>query len=346
MLRVVRAFHVCRTDSRSGVARYAADFHEHVLAPLGYELVDPGFVERARLASLPRDTVFHVQLGAMQFAERRAAATLVAAGFRRVDATLHDPPFLSFPYFAFDSELLTRLSRGFDWYLGSFGLQARLLRRLRRAYVLTEGGRRLLVARGAADVRRIPHVVRPSAVWGSAATTSRDILYFGFVGPAKGLEYALRLHERILERMPAVRLHVAGDAIGARDRAFLDRLAARFARNVEFHGYVEEDRLDALFALARHVFLPFEPHPYVHAASGSLVNALRRGRVVWTTDANAVAETVEHGRNGLLLTRDLGADAAAFLALAGDDGALDAIGEAALATARAMAGYPYAADFA
>lgn len=349
MLQAVRAFHVCRTDSRSGVARYALDFHEHVLEPLGYELVAPRDVTPAWLAGLSgggRDrAVFHVQLGAMQFDERRALSALWRAGFAKVDATLHDPPFLTFPYFAFGSELATRLSRGFDWYLGSLGIQARALRRLRRVYVLTEKGRRVLVARGAADVRRIPHVVRPAAIHDAAATTTQDALYFGFIGPAKGLDYALRLHERILDAMPSVRLHVVGEAVGARERAYLDACRARYRRNVVFHGYVEEERLDGLFAAVRHVFLPFEPHPHVHAASGSLVNALRRGRVVWTTGANAVAEIVEHGRNGLMLARDVDADAAAFVRLAASPAALDAIAGGAIETARAMAAYPYAGRF-
>lgn len=341
----MKAFHICCTASPSGIARYAIDFHRLVLGPLGYELISPGIVTPEWAAGVGLDTVFHVQLGVLQFDERGAMSRLLRAGHAFVDATLHDPPFLTFPYFPFKSATLTRLSRGFDWYLGSLGVQQRALRRLRKTYVLSERGEESIRRAGGRSVERIPHVVAPDAVWRSAATNARDILYFGFIGPAKGLEYALQLHERILQSRPEVRIHVVGSAIGASDKAFLEGLKARYVRQVVYHGYVDESRLDELFAEVRHVFLPFEPYPYFNPASGSVINALKRGRVVWSTPVNSVPELIQHGVNGLYLAKDLRRDAALFVQLCDDTGTLDRIADAALGTARAMSVYPYERHF-
>jgi glycosyltransferase involved in cell wall biosynthesis len=341
----MQAFHICRTASTSGIARYAIDFHNLVLEPLGYQLITPGDVTTAWIESLPNDTLFHVQLGVLQFEERQALTRLLRSGRTLVDATLHDPPFLTFPYFPFRSPLMMRLSRGFDWYLGSLGVQTRTLHRLRKAYVLSERGRQSLAAKGARNVEHIPHVVAPQAVWAAPTTQSQDILYFGFIGPAKGIEYALQLHERIVESQPHVRLHVAGDAIGASEKAFLAGLKGRYVRQVIYHGYVDESKLDALFAQVRHVFLPFEPYRYFNPASGSVINALKRGRVVWSTPVNSVPELIQHRVNGLHLSKDLDQDSHLFLQLSEDTATLDRLAGAALETARAMSTYPYAHHF-
>jgi hypothetical protein len=59
------------------------------------------------------------------------------------------------------------------------------------------------------------------------------------------------LHERILQMMPEVKMHVVGKATGASQNAFLQSLKQRFHRQVTYHGYVAEDDLDELFARSR-----------------------------------------------------------------------------------------------
>jgi len=341
----MRAFHICETNSNSGIARYARDFHELVLGPLGYELISPSKVQAKWIAQQPADTRWHLQLGAMQFEERKALTRLHKAGERLVDATLHDPPFLTFPYFSFSSPLLMKLSRGFDWYLRSFGLQKRALRRLNKVFVLTEKGRIATEQMRANDVFQIPHIVCPTSIWQAETAASHDIVYFGFIGPAKGLDYALMLHERILQLMPEVKMHVVGKATGPSEQAFLQSLKQRFHRQVTYHGFVAEDVLDELFSRARHVFLPFQPYKYFYPASGSVINGLKRGRIVWSTPVNSVTELISHGENGFLLTGDLEVDVDMFLRLSKDPLKLEKIAYAALATARSMSTYPYAQHF-
>lgn len=339
----MKAFHVCETNSHSGIARYARDFHDLVLAPLDYELISPSKVCADWIGQQPAGTRWHIQLGAMQFNERKALTRLLRAGEALVDATLHDPPFLTFPYFPFSSPLLMKLSRGFDWYLRSFGLQNRVLRRLNNVFVLTEKGRVATEKiRGNRGVFKIPHVVLPTSIWDCPSTSCHDIVYFGFIGPAKGLDYALLLHEGILRSMPEVKMHVVGKANAPSEVAFLQTLKDRFHRNVIYHGFVDEDRLDELFSQVRHVFLPFQPYKYFYPASGSVINGLKRGLVVWSTPVNSVPELIINGENGFLFTGDLSEDLDMFIRLSKDSAKLDNVSHAALNTARRMSSYPYA----
>lgn len=341
----MRAFHICNINSQSGIAKYASDFHDMVLGPLGYELISPCNVLSDWIAQQPADTRWHIQLGAMQFEERKAFTRLYYAGAKQVDATLHDPPFLTFPYFPFSSSFLTKLSRGFDWYLGSFGFQQRALRRLNKVFVLTEKGRFATERMRGNDVYRIPHIVHPNSIWQTATSLNNDILYFGFIGQSKGIDYALMLHERILRLMPEVNMHVVGKTTSNTQHAFLQSLKKRFHRKVTYHGFIAEDSLDELFSRVRHVFLPFQPYKHFYPASGSVINGLKRGRIVWSTPVNSVPELIINGKNGLLLTGNLEADADMFFKLSCDQAKQDQIAHAALETARGMSAYPYAQHF-
>lgn len=341
----MKAFHICNINSQSGIAKYASDFQAMVLGPLGYELISPCNVLSEWIVQQPADTRWHIQLGAMQFEERKALTRLYNAGVKQVDATLHDPPFLTFPYFPFSSPLLNKLSRGFDWYFRSFGFQHRALRRLNKVFVLTEKGRVATEQMRGNDVCQIPHIVHTASIWKTAASASNDIVYFGFIGPAKGLDYALMLHERILQLMPDVNMHVVGKTTSVTQQAFLKSLKQRFHRQVTYHGFIAEDSLDELFSRVRHVFLPFQNYMHFYPASGSVINGLKRGRIVWSTPVNSVPELIIHGENGLLLTSDLEADADMFFKLSNDQTKRDQIAHSALETARGMSTYPYAQHF-
>lgn len=335
-----RHFHVCDVARRSGISRYAQDFHQAVLGPLGYELIGPAALA-ARLPHVPSDAVFHFQMGAAQFEERIVLSRTLDAGFTRVDATLHDPPFLTFPFYPFRSPHLMRLSRVFDWALGSFGVQRRTIARLRTAFVLSEKGKAILVGQGARNITHIPHIIRAEDISWKRETTEEDLLYFGFIGRGKGLEYALALHERLLSYNPRLKLHVIGEATGAGEKAYFRALRARYARQTVFHGYVNDEQLDPIFARTRHVVLPFKPYRYFTPMSGSVLNALRRGRVVWTTPVNAIPELIRDGDNGFFLEGDLDADAARLHDVSHQPDRLEAVSKAAIASAVRLANYPY-----
>lgn len=133
----------------------------------------------------------------------------------------------------------------------------------------------------------------------------KNIMFFGFVGRGKGLDYALRLHSLIARRFPTVEMHVVGSAVDASGRLYLERLKRCFKDKVHYHGYVPEARLDELFAEVAHVFLPFKEYRYICPASGSVINSMRRGRIVWTNPVNSVPELIEDGTNGIFFRKSL-----------------------------------------
>jgi glycosyltransferase involved in cell wall biosynthesis len=221
------------------------------------------------------------------------------------------------------------------------------MRRARRIFVLSEKGAGLVRrTRGVSRVHVIPHVVERPTIWGRGpAEGVRDILFFGFIGPSKGLAYALALHALIRKTLPGVGLHVVGDTLSPRDRRALDALRQSRPEGVQFHGFVPEGELDAVFARCAHVVLPSTQYRYFCPVSGSLLQGLRRGRIVWTFDVNTIRETIDPGVNGMFLSGALERDAAAFLELQADSGRMASIAAAAIRTAHASAAYDYARHF-
>lgn len=333
--------HICTRNSRSGITDYAKIFQERVLASEGYVLVDPEDILDA-IGKIPKGAQFHVQLGIFQHRERIAITRLLQAGYTNIDVTIHDPPFVTFPYFQFKSPLLMRLSRGVDWYFRSFGLQRRLIERLRRVFVLSEGGRaRVLALAPKANVIAIPHIVDPDRIWSPGSALVPAMIYFGFIGPNKGLDYVLALHEAVRAIRPGTQLHVVGQASGLAAERYLAGLQVRYQDDVTFHGYVLDADLDKLFENAAHVVLPYAPYRHVMPASGSVIHALRRARIVWTTDVNVMAEIIQDGQNGFMLSMNIERDAQRMASVMTDSVLQQKVSERARQAALSMANYPY-----
>jgi glycosyltransferase involved in cell wall biosynthesis len=332
--------HICVTDSPSGIADYARDFQRIVLENEGYVLCDPRDLPTPE--ALGSAVQFHVQLGVHQQLERQAVDRLLNAGCRAIDATIHDPPFTAFPYYAFASPFLTRMSRGFDWYLRSFGRQRRMLERLQRVFVLSEHGKAAIrQIAPKANICTIPHIIDKAHIWDREAALGEDLLYFGFIGPNKGLDYVLEVHQQLRRWRPEVRLHVVGKPANDAAMRYFHALKQRFVQGVTYHGYVPNNQLDELFAQAAHVMLPYGPYRHIAPTSGSAIHALRRGRIVWATPVNAIPELISDGENGFLLTGDLAHDARRIAQVIDDPHCCREISNAARNTAIRMAEFPY-----
>jgi glycosyltransferase involved in cell wall biosynthesis len=341
-----RRYHIFREHDRSGIANYAKAFQELVLGPCGYEVLDPAAILGCELAQQDGDE-FHIQLGIFQNAERQALSALQRSGSRSIDATLHDPPFTSFPYFNFGNTHLDRLSRGFDWYAGSFGLQRRAIEHLRCAFVLSRNGAAAVQRLApAAMIKVIPHIVEETTVWPATDTPpTTEMLYFGFIGPNKGLERALDLHRKVNSLRPGTQCHVVGGAQGRANEEYLARLKARYASGVSYHGFIPGSDLDAIFRRAGHAILPYQSSRYVVPASGSVLHALRRGLVCWVTPVNAIPELIDDGINGFLLSGDAPLDARRIAKVMADGERSMAVSRQARKTALRLAHYPYQQHF-
>jgi glycosyltransferase involved in cell wall biosynthesis len=331
-------YHLCTTASRSGIARYAEDFYNVILQKNGFVQISPENLNSEWLATLPKETVFHVELGNNQYAERDALICLLENGFVNVDATVHDAPWVTFPFYRFENRLLNQLSKAFDWYLGGAGATGRLLRGCRRVYVLTQMGKTLLEERhNLKNVSYMPHVIDPDKIWSDPVNSDcRDIVFFGFIGANKGLEYALAVHSEIRRQSPDVRMYVVGEAFNQKAQYYFDKLKEEYSDGVSYLGFVPEPDMDAVFCKASHVFLPFLPFKFWCPCSGSVLHALRRGRILWTNPVNAVPETVRDGVNGRYLSGDARKDANEFIAMIGNSPELARLSLAAIQTCHTM----------
>lgn len=306
-------YYVCNTASRSGIARYAEDFFKCVLEEKGYTLISPAALTAIFLSQCDSETRFFFELGAGQYAEKKALLLTLQKGFK-ASITLHDPPFVNFPYLQVKGRVLNKLSRGIDWYFNTFGLTRAVLKKCETIYVLSRKGEKLLHDRfGALNTKYIPHVVSSKKISKKPLTgDEKNIMFFGFIGRGKGLDYALQIHSLIVRDNPEVEMHVVGEAADQSAKAYLECLKKRYKENVNYHGYVPEERLDALFASVAHVFLPFYEYKYVCPTSGSVISALRRGKIVWTNPVNSVPELIEDGRNGVFFRNDPARDVGVF----------------------------------
>lgn len=330
-------YYICETNSRSGIARYAEDFYACILSTKGYVLISPRDVTAEFLCVCEPETTFFIELGAGQYAEKEALMRIIISGFVNIRATLHDPPFLTFPYFNFRNDLLNRVFRGVDYYLGGFGMASRALRRCQRVYVLSSRGEMRLRRRYKnLNVVLIPHIIHPGKIANTTlAGNEMDILFLGFVGHGKGLDYALEFHAEIIKHYPESVFHVVGEAANDAGRAYLGKLKNKYKYNVCYHGYVSEEQLDKIFSRVAHVFLPFHEYKYITPVSGAVLNSMRRGKIVWTTAVNSVAEIIRDGETGFFFRDDMRENMSTFCKIAETPGLAKKISGSVLAAVSA-----------
>lgn len=309
----MRQWHVACFSGRSGISRYAADFFELVLSQRGYEKLDVASNDMRLVSAIESSDVVHIEIGVNQAQELSFLEELIRRGHRQIDVTLHDPPFLRWPHFKSQSSLINSAAKFVQLYFKNFGIGRSELRAIRRFFVLTHKGcERVRRTYGFQNVHYMPHVVRPEEILAYKPAPA-NFLHFGFIARNKGLDYALALHEIVLQRFPQTRFVVIGDAINDAGAAYLSALKQRYAANVDYLGFVDDGALTDCFDRACLAVLPFAPYRSVVPASGSVLNAMKMGKLVFATNANAVSELLREGENGYLLSGVLRADAAKLM---------------------------------
>lgn len=125
------------------------------------------------------------------------------------------------------------------------------------------------------------------------------LLALGRLVPQKGFDLLLRAMPSVVERVPGVRLVVAGTGV---DEASLHRLSGELGLegHVHFLGLVPRDQVPDLLHAARVVVAPsrWEGLPY------ALLEAAERGRAIVTTTVGGNVEVVDHDVTGLALGLD------------------------------------------
>ncbi len=304
----MRKLHAATFSGKSGISRYAVDFHDLVLSPRGYERLEVGSGNAAD--GVASDDIVHIEIGVNQTAEIELLYELIRRKHQRVDVTLHDPPFVRWPHFRFERRIWNSAAKFVQLYFRNFGIGTSDLRTIRRFFVLTRKGCESVKRRyGFDNVHYCPFVLRPEDVR-DANPAPLNLLYFGFISKNKGLDYALALHEGLLPSFPDARFVVIGDAINPDGAAYLAELRRRYTRNVDYLGFVDDARLAECFDRGSLALLPFAAYKSVVPASASVLGAMKMGKVVVATNVNAVSEFVRDGDTGYLLTGEPAADIA------------------------------------
>jgi glycosyltransferase involved in cell wall biosynthesis len=154
------------------------------------------------------------------------------------------------------------------------------------------------------------------------------VLFFGRVEPYKGLDVLVDAAEQAVDRVPGLRVTIAGRGPD------LERCRARVRRPEHFEWrdrYIEEGELPALFGKAALVALP-----YREASQSAVVPlAFSHGRTVVASRVGGLSEAVDDGVDGVLVpVGDASALADALVALLTDRTRLLALSEHAARTVR------------
>jgi len=196
-----------------------------------------------------------------------------------------------------------------------------LRRRAAAVVVHGEGLRREYLAQAGngadvPEVHAIPHgcytVLRH---WARPGVTEipRSVLFFGRIHEYKGLDYLLRAATIVAERVPDLRIVIAGDGADLEGRL---RDVLSNPRCTVHRGYLTNDRVAEIFQQASIVVLP-----YIEGSQSGVVRiAYVFGKPVIVTRVGSIPESVRDGVTGLVVPpRDEGALASAMTALLTDD---------------------------
>jgi D-inositol-3-phosphate glycosyltransferase len=133
------------------------------------------------------------------------------------------------------------------------------------------------------------------------AAGEKTILFFGRIGPYKGLEYLVDAFQRLAAASPAYRLVIAGELKDGSDKYFAD-IRQRIdgdpsrARIVEQIGFVPDADTELYFKAADVLVLPYTEI----FQSGVLFLAYGFGLPVVASDVGAFREDIVEGRTGFL----------------------------------------------
>jgi D-inositol-3-phosphate glycosyltransferase len=124
------------------------------------------------------------------------------------------------------------------------------------------------------------------------------ILFFGYIRKYKGLDILLRALPAVLERMPALRVVIAGEFYGNEEehRTLITSLGIPEKNLLLATDYIPNDEVSKYFAASNVVVLPYRSA----TQSGIVPIAYQFGRPVIVTDVGGLRESVTDGVSGLI----------------------------------------------
>jgi glycosyltransferase involved in cell wall biosynthesis len=128
-------------------------------------------------------------------------------------------------------------------------------------------------------------------------TAEKTILIFGHMGPHKGLPLMLQAFEKISKENPEIKLIVAGSN-HPNFPNYLKKFVKMHIPNVEFLGYIPQEKLGSVFKMATVVVLPYNATP---GTSGVFHLACGYGRPIVASDLPEIRELVNDGASAILV---------------------------------------------
>lgn len=303
----MNSFYVANLSGESGICKYAHDFYQWVLKPKGFHWIsiDESIPEiMSKISS--RDYV-HLEIGIFQKKELQLLFTMLNANYRNVSVTLHDAPLVSYPFHQFQDDRLNLLSKIYDRYINRFQSAIPMVRKIKSIYVLSQRGLESIRMRYKIEnVYYLPHVVDLTELE-TPPIENNNLIYFGFIGRNKGIEHALKMHQALLTQYPDLQFYVAGTALG-KEMQFLQYLKKTYQKNVHYLGYVKEKDLQDVFSRSTFAIILFKDYQFYFPFSGSLLQALKKGKIVLTNPVNAIPELIRDRETGIFLSGDLQTD--------------------------------------
>lgn len=301
-LNQMRKFYVSPHYGLSGISKYSRDFYNLVLKDEGYIHMDSSLPYAEIFSTISSRDHVHLEIGIFQAKEIEILMRMIRAKYRNIHVTLHDAPLLKYPLHDFKNSLLNKVSKFYDLHWDSFSGSMKYIKKISRIYVLSKKGAQAVARKYMTEnVSYLPHVVDTTEITPPTGFNT-NFIFFGFIGRNKGIEYALRLHRELLDMgLSNSQFYVAGTAMG-KEKHYFDSLINKYQQNVHYLGYVGEEQLQEIFDKCTFALLPFRDYGFFYPFSGSVLQSMKKGKLVCTNNVNSISEIVTDGETGIFLT--------------------------------------------
>lgn len=303
----MRKLYISNFNGDSGISKYSNDFYDCVLSSLGFSKIDTNYLDDIGSINFCYNDIIHIEIGLNQLKEIDIFYFLIKKEHKNIYITLHDPPLISYPYFKFKNKILELSSKFIHVYFNNFGLSDSIYGKVKRIFVLNRKAQQYLISKKKINSVYLPHIIRSEEI-SLQNVINRNFIYFGFIGKNKGLDYALKLHYEILKYFPDSIFYIIGKPAHPKNSKYLEKLKIQYSRNVNYLGFISNEKIKDVFSYASNVMLPFNDYKFYFPTNGTILTAMKYGKVVFTTPVNSIGELIQDNVNGFFLTRDIQSD--------------------------------------
>jgi len=132
--------------------------------------------------------------------------------------------------------------------------------------------------------------------WKNVGSQKNCILFFGYIGENKGVEYLIKAIPIISQVIPDIKVIIAGEGNFSK----YSKLIEDSSKFEIYNEFIPNEKVPELFQRAKVVVLPYTYHKTT-GHSGVLNIAFAFGKPVIVTNVGSLPEMVEYGKSGLIV---------------------------------------------